>query len=92
MKSADPTTRNRPAEMAGFKPEYYYRDMTEYFVKNTSKLLFPSLARDQRLRRMRIILLVVTTCLFSAGGLLMWMMSASSSHSLIWPDLSLWQQ
>jgi hypothetical protein len=66
--------------------------MTEYFVRHTSKLLFPSLARDQRRRRMRIILLVVATCLFSAGGLSVWLMSASSSHNLVLPDLSLWQK
>jgi hypothetical protein len=68
--------------------------MTEYIVKHSSKLLFPNLARDQRIRRMRIVLLVVCTCLFSAGGLSVWMMSggASSSHSIIWPDLSLWQR
>jgi hypothetical protein len=66
--------------------------MTEYFVKHTSKLLFPSLARDQRKRRMHIILMVVATCLFSAGGLSVWMMSASSSHSLLFPGLSLWQR
>ncbi len=71
----------------------FYRDMTEYFVKHTGKLLFPSLARDQRMRRMRIILLVVCTCLFSAGGLSVWMMSgSSSSHNIIWPELSLWQR
>jgi hypothetical protein len=64
--------------------------MTEHFVKHTSKLLFPNLARDQRLRRMRIILLVVISCLFTAGGLSVWMLSASSSHNLLWPDLSLW--
>jgi hypothetical protein len=66
--------------------------MTGYFVKHTSKLLFPSLARDQRIRRMRIILMVVTACMFSAGALSMWMMSAGSSHSFVLPDLSLWQR
>jgi hypothetical protein len=66
--------------------------MTEYFVKHTSKLLFPSLARDQRRRRMRIILMVVTACLFSTGGLSMWMMSASSSHGLTLPELPLLQR
>jgi len=65
--------------------------MTEYFVKHTSKLLFPSLARDQRRRRMHIILMVVSACLFSAGILSMWMMSAGSSHSLAMPDLP-WQR
>jgi hypothetical protein len=65
--------------------------MTEYFVNHTSKLLFPSLARDQRRRRIRNILLVVTACLFSAGALSTWMMSAGSSHSLAMPDLP-WQR
>ncbi|HLX96188.1 MAG TPA: hypothetical protein VKU37_10640 [Verrucomicrobiae bacterium] len=66
--------------------------MTEYFVKRTSKLLFPSLARDERKRLMRNILLVVAACLVSAGGLSVWMLSASvsSGHLIVSPDLSLW--
>ncbi|MGA2685137.1 MAG: hypothetical protein ABSF51_08800 [Verrucomicrobiota bacterium] len=68
--------------------------MTEYFVKRTSKLLFPSLARDERKRVMRNILLVVVACLVSAGGLSAWMLSAGTSggHFIVSPDLSLWQR
>ncbi|HUA36873.1 MAG TPA: hypothetical protein VMA35_00580 [Candidatus Sulfopaludibacter sp.] len=61
-------------------------------MKHTSKLLFPNLARDQRLRRMRLILLVGISCLFTAGGLSVWMMSASNGHNLLWPNLSLGQK
>jgi hypothetical protein len=66
--------------------------MTEYFVKRTSKLLFPSLARDERKRLMRNILIVLVACLVSAGGLSVWMLAASVSggHIAINPDLSLW--
>jgi hypothetical protein len=68
--------------------------MTEYFVKRTSKLLFPSLARDERKRLMRNILLVVVACLVSVGGLSAWMLSAGTSggHFDLNPDLSLWQK
>ena len=66
--------------------------MTEYFVKHTSKLFFPHLARDQRKRRLSIILLVSTASLFSAGVLALWMaltgIDVSRFHLL--PDLSLW--
>jgi hypothetical protein len=66
--------------------------MTEHFVKHTSKMLFPNLARDQRIRRLRVILLVLSACLFSAGVLSVWLISASASHNVIMPDLSLWQR
>lgn len=68
--------------------------MTEYFVKRTGKLLFPYLARDQRKRRMRIILLVFAAALFSAGGLSAWLVSAgvSSGHVVMMPSLPLWQK
>jgi hypothetical protein len=68
--------------------------MTEYFVKRTSKLLFPSLARDERKRLMRNILIVLVACLVSAGGLSVWMLAAGTGggHLLLSPDLSLWQK
>ena len=63
--------------------------MTKYVVRNTGKLLFPHLARDQRKRRMQIILLVLVVCLFSIGGLSVWMMSAgvSAGHIFMMPDV-----
>jgi hypothetical protein len=66
--------------------------MTEYLVRHTSKLLFPSLARDERKRLMRNILLVAATCLISAGGLSVWMLlaGAGGGHFAFSPDLSLW--
>ncbi len=64
--------------------------MTDYLVRRTSKLLFPSLARDERKRLMRNILLVLVACVISAGTLSVWMLSASISggHIIMNPDLS----
>ncbi|HLZ55076.1 MAG TPA: hypothetical protein VKS19_11400 [Verrucomicrobiae bacterium] len=66
--------------------------MTEYFVKHGSKLLFPHLARDQRKRRLSIILLVLGASLFSAGVLAFWMALTGfdASRMLSFRDLSLW--
>ena len=68
--------------------------MTEYLVKRTSKLLFPGLARDQRKRRLRMILLVAAACLFTAGMLSAWIMcvSINGGHAVIMPVSSLWQR
>ena len=64
--------------------------MTANIINHTGKLLFPALARDQRNRRMRIILLVMTACLFSTGGLTVWMMltSISTGHIITIPGTS----
>jgi hypothetical protein len=66
--------------------------MTEYFVKRTSKRLFPSLARDERKRLICNVLLVMFACLVSAGGLSAWMLlaGASGGHCFVSPNLSLW--
>jgi len=68
--------------------------MTEYLVKRTSKLLFPGLARDQRKRRLRMILLVAAACLFTTGMLSAWIMcvSVNGGHAVIMPVSSLWQR
>ena len=68
--------------------------MTEYFVKHTSKLLFPHLARDQRKRRMFVILVVTMTTLSTAGALAAWMASTGFDVSRIVSiqGLSLWQK
>jgi hypothetical protein len=68
--------------------------MTDYLVKRTSKLLFPSLARDERKRLMRNILLVVMACLVSAGGLAVWILwaGASNAHLDLDAGLSLWSK
>ena len=55
--------------------------MTDYLVKHTSKLLFPSLARDERKRLMFNILLVVMACLVTTGGLSVWMLWAGPSNA-----------
>jgi hypothetical protein len=69
-----------------------HRDMTEYIVNHTGKLLFPGLARDQRKRRLRVILLVAAACLFSAGMLSAWIMcvSINGGHAVLMPDMSFW--
>ena len=66
--------------------------MTEYLVKHGSKLLFPHLARDQRKRRMSIILLVTVSGLFSAGVLALWMALTGTdiSRTHLFHDLFLW--
>jgi hypothetical protein len=68
--------------------------MTEYFVKLTSKLLFPGLARDQRKRRLRVILLVAAACLFTAGMLSAWILcvSINGGHTVIMPLSSFWRR
>jgi len=65
--------------------------MTEYLVKRTSKLLFPGLARDQRKRRLRMILLVAAACLFTTSMLSAWIMcvSINGGHAVIMPVPSL---
>ena len=64
--------------------------MTKYLVKRTGKLLFPHLARDQRKRRMSLILLIATICLFSNGILTIWMMKShiNVSHVAMSSDIS----
>jgi hypothetical protein len=65
--------------------------MTEYFVKRTGKLLFPHLARDQRKRRMFIILVVAVISLSSAGTLAAWMAAAGIiGHGGLFPNVPLW--
>jgi len=67
--------------------------MTEYFVKRTGKLLFPHLPRDQRKRRMIIILVVAMISLSSAGTLAAWMATAgTSAHIGLLPNLFLEQK
>jgi hypothetical protein len=64
--------------------------MTEYLVKHGSKLLFPHLARDQRKRRLSIILLVSMASLVSAGVLALWMALNGTDISRIFSFRDLW--
>jgi hypothetical protein len=67
--------------------------MTKYVVKRTGELLFPHLGRDQRKRRMTIILVVAMISLSSAGALAAWMATAGTgAHISLLPIGSLWQK